>query len=95
MSKENAAACTNKQRKLIETEKRATKNAGDDESEQASITVPSQSTSPEEDCKSQTSKEEEKSKEEERGKDVEEKREDEKMEVDPETAASGDEKGKS
>lgn len=96
MSKENAAACTNKPEKLMETEKQTTENTADEDNEQASVPASSQSTSSEEDRKPQISKEEEKPTEEERGKNVEEKREDEEMAVDPcpETAASSDEKGK-
>ena len=96
LSKENAAACTNKEKKLMETEKQSTQNTADDDSKQASVAVSAQSTSSEEDHKPQTPKEEEKPTEEERGTNEEEKGEDKKMEVDPcsETAASSDEKGK-
>ena len=96
MSKENVAACTNKEKKLMETEKQSTQNTVDDANKQASVAVSAQSTSSEEDHKPQTPKEEEKPTEEERGTNEEEKGEDKKMEVDPcsETAASGDEKGK-
>lgn len=93
MSKEKAAACTNKQKKLLEKEKQTSTNTVDADKEQASISELSQSTSSE---VGQTSKEEDKPSEEEQGKNVEEKREEEKMEVDPcsETAGSSDEKGK-
>lgn len=95
MSKENAAACTNKQKKLIETEKQTTQKTTDDEGEQATISASSQNTLSE-DRKPQTLKEEGKLSEEQWETNEEEKRGDEKMEVDPcpETAASSHEKGK-
>lgn len=94
MTKENAAACTNKQKQL-ETEKQTTHNTADEDSEQAIISPSSQSTSSEEESKPQTSKEEGKLSQEQQETNEEEKRGDEKMEVDPcpETAVSNPEEG--
>ncbi|KAK5856778.1 hypothetical protein PBY51_008349 [Eleginops maclovinus] len=80
MRKENAAACTNKQKKPTETE--TTQNTSEGVSEPASITASSED-------KPQISKEEDKPAEEEGLKTVEEKqKEEEKMEVDPSSPSS-------
>lgn len=89
MKKENATACTNKQKKCMETEKQTTQNTLNKDNVQASITASS-----EEDCKPQTSQVEEKPTEDEPEKNAEEKSEEEKMEVDSETTTSSGETGK-
>ncbi|KAA8585648.1 hypothetical protein FQN60_004342 [Etheostoma spectabile] len=85
IKKENATACTKKQKKLMETEKQTAQNTLNKDNEEASITASS-----EEDRKPQTSKVEEKPTEDEQEKKAEEKSKEEKMEVDPclETTAS-------
>lgn len=91
MNKENAAACTNQQIMLMETENLTTHNTADE-----TISASSQSTSPEEDCKAQTLKEEEKLMKEQQQANKDERRGDGKMEVEPcpATAVSSHEKGK-
>uniref|UniRef100_G3NV03 Bromodomain PHD finger transcription factor n=1 Tax=Gasterosteus aculeatus aculeatus TaxID=481459 RepID=G3NV03_GASAC len=73
MRKENAAARTNKQKKLVEKKKRDAENAPHEDSEQASATASSQGTSSEDNCKPATPKEEDQlMEEEEQGKRKEE-----------------------
>lgn len=91
MSKEKAAAGTNKKKKMAETEKQ---NKTEEDEKQTFVAGSTQSSSSED---GQMLKEEEKPTKDGLVKTVEEKREDHQMEVDacPESAASGDEKGKS
>lgn len=87
MRKENAADCTNKQKKPVEKE--AIQNAGEEGKEQASVTESSQ-----EEHKPEESKAEERPAGEEQGKNSDAKREAEKTEVEPCPETSHVEQGK-